>query len=834
MQEYIRRLKRRVIGFFVVAYRWCWRRAWVRPYIRSAEQEYARIHFYFQTHPKARLWARIIGYPLGIFLFFAIFVWIETPGGRELRNIQNQVASEVYSADSVLLGRFFVQDRTEIKYKDIAPAVIDALICTEDARFYQHTGIDYRSLGRVLFKSILQQDESSGGGSTLTQQLAKNLYPRKRYWIFPVLINKLREVRIARKLEDLYTKEELITLYLNTVPFADNVFGIQAAADRFYSKPASELKPDEAALLIGMLKATHSYNPRLFPDRALKRRNVVISQMAKYKRLDPAKAKKLMRLPVELEYNKVSHHQGLAPYFREYVKSELLEWCRNHEKEDGSPYNLYTDGLKIYTTIDSRMQEYAENAVTQQMREIQNTFFEHWGKQKPWKGKEDVLEQAIQRSSRYQQLRELGMTEEEIMKNLQKPVATSIFTWNGVKETKISPIDSIIHHLQYLNAGFLALEPSTGKIKAWVGGIDHDFFQFDHVKTSTKRQVGSIFKPIVYALAIEDGAEPCELVSAERKTYTEVEGKEWTPRNSQNDYDVEYSMKGALAYSVNTVAAKMIEVAGVPNTISFARKLGITSEIPEVPSIALGSSSISLMEMTTAYACFANNGMPTRTYFIQAIHDPDGNVFDDFKPSAPEGPAMSKETAQLMTSMLRTVVLEGTASRLRWKYGVYDDVAGKTGTTQQNADGWFMSITPHLAMGAWVGADDPRIRFRSTELGQGSNTALPITGYFLEQLDRDKKFKKMMAEKFPALPPALQEKLNCDLYELDYDLRTKIENLIYKRDSAIQADPLAPPPPVSFLQMLYERKIRIMKAALAADSIKRLQIDIIEGDDGDH
>ena len=798
------------------------------------ESLYKRIDAHFNSHPVAAKWARWIGYPFAAIVLFMFFIWIETPGGAELKRIQNQVASEVYSADSVLLGRYFVQDRTEIKYEDIAPAVVDALISTEDARFYEHGGVDFRSLGRVLVKSIIQQDESSGGGSTITQQLAKNLYPRRRYWVLSVMINKLREVRIARKLESLYNKQELITLYLNTVPFADNVFGIQAAADRFYSKSASQLKVDEAALLIGMLKATHSYNPRLFPDRAVRRRNVVLSQMVKYDRLSKTEATKFMKLPLKLNYNKVSHHQGLAPYFREYLKSELLEWCRDHEKNDGTQYNLYTDGLKIYTTIDSRLQEYAENAMTQQMKEIQRTFFDHWGKTKPWKGNDDVLDQAIRRSNRYLQMQEAGLSEEEIMKTLQKPVSTSLFTWNGVREAKVSPIDSIIHHLQYLNAGFLALEPSTGKVKAWVGGIDHDFFQFDHVKTSTKRQVGSIFKPIVYAKAIEDGAEPCELVSAERETYTEVEGKEWTPRNSQNDYEVDYSMKGALAYSVNTVAAKMIAMAGVSNTVSLARKMGITSEIPEVPSIALGSSSISLMEMTTAYACFANQGVSTRGYFIDAIYDLNGNVYNNFRTDSVGTRAMSTETAQIVTSMLRTVVLEGTASRLRWKYGVYNDVAGKTGTTQQNADGWFMAITPHLAMGAWVGADDPRIRFRSTELGQGSNTALPITGYFLKQVEKDEKFKKMMADKFPPLPPLLQEKVNCDLYELDYDLRAKIEHLIYQRDSAIMADPFAPPPPVSFLQTLYERKIKIMKAALAADSVRRLQIEIIEGNDSDH
>lgn len=824
MQKVLTQLKRRFQFLYMMGYRRLWRYPLWRPYLLRASSYYQRVHLFLKTHPRTRLIIKIASPPLALFFLFALVAWIETPGNRELRNIQNQVASEVYSADSVLLGRYFLQDRTEVQYNDIAPAVVNALIATEDVRFYNHSGVDFRSLGRVLIKSIIQQDESSGGGSTLTQQLAKNLYPRKRYWILPMLLNKLREVRIARKLENIYSKQELLTLYLNTVPFADNVFGIQAAAERFYSTSARNLTIDQAALLVGMLKATHSYNPRLFPERARIRRNVVLSQMVKYDKLDSLEADSLKGMPVELTYNKISHHQGLAPYFREQLKAELETWCMNNEKDDGSAYNLYTDGLKIYTTLDSKLQEYAEKAMVQQMTEVQKTFFDHWGKDKPWKGKAEVLEQAIQRSTRYQQLLLQGLSEEEIMEELQIPLPMSMFTWEGVKEVTMSPVDSIIHHLKYLNAGFLALDPSSGKVKVWVGGIDHDFFQFDHVKITTKRQVGSIFKPIVFAAAIEEGVEPCELFSAEMLTYIDKAGEKWTPRDSQIDYGVEYSMRGALAYSVNTVAVKLIDIAGVDKVIKMARKMGISSDMPEVPSISLGTTSISLMEMTGAYACFANEGVANTPYFINSIRDLEGKVFDNFKPTQADQPAMAKETAQLLTNMLETVVLEGTASRLRWKYGVYNNLAGKTGTTQSNADGWFMAMTPKLVMGAWVGADDPRIRFRNTELGQGASTALPITAYFMKQVNADKKFRTLSEAKFPAVPAALQKRLQCDLYEMDDMLKYEIEKMIDRRDSTIRADSTKTPPPESFLLVLYKRKMKILKTLQHLDSMKMIEI----------
>ncbi len=789
---------------------------------------FQRIREFYRTHPKTKIWsivAAIIFVPLFIFLLVA---WVEIPSKRELRNIQNQVASEVYSADSVLLGRYYIQDRTEIKFEEIAPVVINALIATEDIRFYDHDGVDYTSLGRVLVKSIFMQDESSGGGSTITQQLAKNLYPRKNYWILSMPMNKMREVITAFRLEGIYSKEQVVTMYLNTIPFADLTFGIEAAAKRFYSTTAKELTVNQAAILIGMLKATTTYNPRLYPARAKTRRNVVLSQMTKYNFLSQEAYDSLKVLPVGLEYNSVSFHQGLAPYFREYVKAELLVWCKTNFKENGDAFNIYTDGLKIFTTIDSRLQAYAEKAVTEQMTIVQKSFFDHWGKEEPWKGRDEVVQDAVRHSPRYAKLKEQGLTEVQIMEVFNTKVPMRLFTWDGDLDTKMSPLDSIKHTLRYLSAGFLAMEPNTGRIRAWVGGIEHDFFQFDHVKISTKRQVGSIFKPIVYAEAIEKGIEPCDLISAGRETYIDDEGEKWTPRNSQNDYEVEYTMPGALAYSVNTVAVKLIVEAGVNNTVALARKMGIVSEFKNVPSVALGSGSISLMEMTTAYSCLANYGVTTKPYFISGIYDLDGKTYTNFKSTEEPERVLSEESAKLVVQMLKTVVHEGTASRLRWKYNVFNDVGGKTGTTQANADGWFMGITPGLVVGTWVGADDPRIHFRSTELGQGSTTALPMFAYFMQQVNLDANFKELSKAEFPKLPNNLQQRLACDLYELDDDLRMKAQQSILQRDSLTRADTTIVPRNDLFLEQLYKRKLKKELWQQKRDSVAIMEVEEIE------
>lgn len=815
----------------------------VEPLLFWIRHKNSRLDLFFKSHPRFRFWviriSLVVGPLFSLLCMLLFVVWIETPGRGELRTLQNQVASEIYSADSVLLGRYFIQDRTEVGYEDIAPAVIDALIATEDNRFYSHGGVDYRSLGRVLVKSIFLQEESAGGGSTITQQLAKNLYPRKKYWVVSMLINKLREVRNAMRLERIYSKKDLLTLYLNTVPFPDNVFGIQQASLRFYAIPAKDLSFDQAATLIGSLKATHTYNPRLFPDRAVSRRNVVFAQMVKDSVLTQVQADSLTDLPLSLQYTLVTHHQGLAPYFREFLKSELLKWCEANAKPDGSKYNLYADGLKIFTTLDSKLQLYAEQAVSMQMESIQKQFSDHWGRDKPWRGREYILDEAIHRSSRYRQLKINGLSDEEILIELEKPIPMKLFTWKGVQEGLISPVDSIIHHLQYLNAGFVVMEPTTGQVKAWVGGIQHDFFQYDHVKTSTKRQVGSIFKPIVFATALEQGVDPCEFISAERQTYIDDENKEWTPRNGQNDYQVKYSMAGALAYSVNTVSVKMIQRAGVENTIALAKKMGIVSDMPKVPSISLGSSSISLLEMATAYACLANEGVTSHPYFITAIRDLDGNTIQNFIPEESGEQVISREATLLTRQMLQGVVNEGTAARIRYRYGVYNDMGGKTGTTQSNADGWFMAITPTLVMGAWVGADDPRIRFRLTSLGQGSNTALPITAYFMQQVNRDKSFEKLAQAKFSTLPEELRKQMDCDLYELSDELMTDIEQTIHKRDSIFNfrnsillTDSLAADtvvvPEETYLEQLYKRKMKINASKAKRDSARLATIILSE------
>lgn len=771
---------------------------------------------YFENNKRARIAGTLVGALMLPSLVLFTVVFSEVPSKKELVRIQNPIASEVYTADSILIGRYFIQDRTQVDFEDISPNIINALVATEDVRFFQHGGVDVRSLGRVFVKTILMQDESSGGGSTITQQLAKNLYPRKEYMAFSMLVNKCREIVIARRLENLYSKNELITLYLNTIPFGDNTYGIQAAANRFFSTTAKEISQQDAAVLVGMLKATHNYNPRLFPENSLERRNIVLSQMRKYDMISQEHGDSLKHLPLGLKFSVAKKETQIAPYFRENLKAELQQWFNKNKKSDGTHYNLSTDGLKIYTTIDSKLQAYAEHAVSKQMAELQKQFFAHWKKEKPWGDNDQVVIDAARRTSRYKQLKQAGLEEEEILNALNKPVTTQLFTWDGPKEAKVSPLDSIRHHLQYLNAGFLAMDPQSGQVKAWVGGINHDFFQYDHVRVATKRQVGSIFKPLVYAAAIEKGISPCEFIPAGQETYIDDEGEEWTPRNSNYDYPVEYSMRGALAYSVNTVSVKLINRAGIDKTIRLARKMGIRSEIPNVPSIALGSSAISLMEMTGAYACFANEGVSNFPFFILSIEDREGNVLRDFKPNVSGRRVMSNETTELVREMMKSVVNEGTASRLRWKYGVYNDLAGKTGTTQANADGWFMAVTPNLVMGSWVGADDPRIRFRHTELGQGANTALPLVANFLSSVNRDKRYTKISKARFPSISTASRRKLGCDLYEINDNLWAQIEKTVYQRDSIINADTLATPPPQTFLQTLYKRKQKVLMASQAA------------------
>lgn len=743
-----------------------------------------RTWFYSLTLPKKILWAAASLFVLGIAAMLMLVLLVlsgalgRLPNKEILLAVQNPVATEVYSADSVLLGKYFIQERSDIRYEDIPRFLEDALIATEDVRFYQHHGVDRRSLLRVLVKSIFFQNESSGGGSTIAQQLAKNLYPRKNYWLLSLPINKIREVIVASRLEDVYDKQALLTLYLNTIPFGDNTYGIEAAAQRFFSVHTRSLLPQQAAVLVGMLKATNAYNPRLFPERSWQRRNVVLAQMKKYSKMPAAMADSLQALPLGLVYNRITHHSGLAPYFREYIRPVLTAWCKDHQKTDGQPYNLYTDGLKVYTTLDTRLQRYAEEAVRSQMSTIQKQFAAHWrGKSKPWSGKPAILHDALVRSGRYQSLKRQGLSEAEIKKNMDTPVTMTRFTWEGEEEVSMSPMDSIRYYLNFLHAGLLAIEPGSGCIRAWVGGIDHHYFQYDHVRETTKRQAGSTFKPIVYAAALEQHVKPCEFISAEKTVYTDQQG--WSPENTEDNYDLKFSMEGALAYSVNTVSVKVLEKAGIANAIALAHDMGVESELPEVPSLALGVADVSVMEMTTAYACFVNDGKRVTPYSIAAITTRDGTVLEQATPPQQAEQVMTPQTAKLMVQMLKRAVNEGTAASIRSRYGIRNDLAGKTGTTQSNADGWFMAMMPNLVIGCWVGADDPRIRFRTTALGQGARTALPIVATLIDRASKDHALAGTMHASFDPLPPALENELSCALYKEDKNI---IERIFGKKE----------------------------------------------------
>lgn len=692
---------------------------------------------------------------LAVFLGF----FGKVPGTEDLKNIQNNLSSQVYSIDGRLLGKYYLYDRTAVRFEELPEHLTNALIATEDARFFEHQGIDYRSLARVMVRTIILQQKESGGGSTLTQQLAKNIYPRKDYGFLSLPVNKFREMIVARRLENAYSKEQIIALYLNTVPFGDHVFGIEAATKRFFNSTAKDLSIENSAVLIGMLKGSYLYNPRIFPERAKERRNVVLYQMHKYGYLNEKELGSLKELPVVLEYTKLDTNEGIATYFREQLRRDLLEWCKNHKKPDGENYDLYTDGLKIYTTINYEMQSMAEKATREHLSQLQAAFEKEWGKGAPWLTDSSLIKSVILRSSVYKKLASQGYSWKQVLDSLRQPRNTELFDWEGEKTATSNPIDSLLYHIKFLHTGFLAMEPHTGAVNAWVGGIDHEYFQYDHVNIRTRRQVGSTFKPIVYASALENGVRPCQFFSSRQVTYSDLE--DWSPSNNDENYGDRYSLKGALAHSVNTVSVKVIEKTGISPVVKLAKALNIESDLPEVPSLALGTAEVSLVELAGAYAAFLNEGKPVKAHYIVKITDREGNVLEEFVPEEFD-PAFSVQTGQMMVDMMRSVVNEGTASRLRWKYGVNNDIAGKTGTTQHNKDGWFVGMLPGLVTVTWVGADDPRVYFKSTSLGQGGSSALPIFASFVKQLNQHNSFVSLTKEKFPELSPAVRSKLDCE------------------------------------------------------------------------
>ena len=722
--------------------------------------------------PKIALGVKALaGLAIAGFLFFVLFFLLiyfgtfgKIPTASDLKEIRNHEASEIYSSDGVLLGKYYVENREIVGIDDISPDIINALIATEDARFFKHNGIDLRAWVRVFFKTILLGDESAGGGSTLSQQLAKNIYHRKRHRFFSIPINKIKEMVVARRLEKVYSKEELINLYLNTVPFGFNMYGVEVAANQLFNTSAKDIETQNAAVIVGMLKGNTYYNPVRNPNNATKRRNTVLSRMGKYGYLDANIVDSLQQLPLVVEYNKEGNNLGMATYFRENLRQDLKGLITAYKKPDGEPYNIHTDGLKIYTTIHSKMQQYAEEAVNEQLKLLQKTFDAHWKSKKPW-GDDVVIEKIMKASGRYKSLKESGASDAEIKEVFDTPIQMTVFALEGEQTKELSPLDSIRYYFSMLNAGFLVMEPETGAIMAWVGGIDHKYFQYDHVKA--RRQVGSTFKPVIYAKALERGIDPCEYVSNQLTTYIDYD--DWTPQNSDGKYGGFYSMEGGIRGSVNSVAVNLIMRADVDSVIDLAHKMGVTSDIPHAPAIALGAVDVSLFDMIKVYGTLANRGVRQDPYYLTRIETSDGEVLAEFyKPIAER--VLETENADIMVEMMQSVVDSGTARRLRFQYGVQGEIAGKTGTTQSHADGWFMGFTPKLVAGAWVGGESPRVRFRSLRLGQGANTALPIWGRFMNKVYKDKTLKKYKYGTFPEPSEQVLERMYCPPYSEELPL----------------------------------------------------------------
>ncbi len=757
-----------------------------------------------------------------VFILISAEVFGPMPTFEELENPESNLAAEVYSEDGVLLGKFYIQNRTWTNYDDISPDLIHALISTEDIRFYKHSGVDVRGLGRVLIKNFLMGQRQAGGGSTLTQQLAKNLFPRDTtsYRFAPVRyvklgITKFKEWTTAAKLERSYTKEEILTMYLNVFDFLYQAVGINSAARIYFNTTPDSLTIEESALLVGMVQNPAFYNPVRRPEETLKRRNVVLSQMVKYGYLPREKYDSLKTLPLELDFNVEGHNEGLATYFREYLRTTMIKfepvrenffsqeqyedalwewnnnplygWCRKNKKPDGTNYNLYKDGLKIYTTINSKMQLYAEKSVREHLGQDLQVVFDRYAKKyrrPPYSDDmsaadvEELLRLTMRRTSRYRSLQSDGVTEDSIIINFNTPVPMRVFSWKGDVDTVMSPLDSIRYYKYFLRSGFMAVEPKSGQVRAYVGGPDFRYFKFDAV-TQQKRQAGSTIKPFLYTLAMQDGYSPCREVPNIPQTFQDNDST-WTPRSSgrREYWGKMVTLRWGLANSENYVSAWLMKRFNPQSVIDVMRKMGIRSYIDPVNSIFLGTSIMSLYELVGAFNTFSNKGVYVQPIFVTRIEDKNGDVISTFKPRVEE--AISEEIAYLMINLLEAVVKEGTGIRLRYKYELMNQIGGKTGTTQNQSDGWFMGITPQLTAGVWTGWEDRSIHFPSLDLGSGSNMALPIFGLFFQKVYADSTlhiYPEMQFEKPVNFNPDI---LDCEQYEsLHKDPARRIDEEIF-------------------------------------------------------
>ena len=678
------------------------------------------------------------------------------PTFDQLENPKNNLATEIISVDSVVIGRYFFENRTSAAQEEIPANFINALIAAEDIRFREHSGIDARALLRAVYGVVYGKGQS-GGASTITQQLAKMLFTKDPASGIDRVKQKLKEWVISAKLERRYTKDEILVMYLNRYDWVNNAVGIKSASRVYFNKSPINLNIQESAMLVGMLKNSALYNPNRRLELTEKRRNIVLSQMKKYSFISDTLYDSLVKQPIILDFKKASHNEGLAPYFREYLRDKMKSWCSTKIKSDGSRYNLYTDGLKIYTTIDSRLQKFAEEAVTTHLSALQEDFYNHWEGYTNAPFPKDfepeqidaIIDQAMKRSVRYKRLKSQGKKTDEIRKIFDQNTAMQLFSWNGKIDTILSPRDSLVYSKFFLHSGLMSMEPSTGFVKAYVGGINYENFQYDHV-TSGKRQVGSTFKPFLYSLAIQEGYSPCYQVPNVPVVFDKYKWKlekDWSPKNS-GDEELEgltLTLKYGLANSINSVTAYIMKQFGPHAVVDLARKIGIKSKILAVPSLCLGTFDLSVYEMVGAYSTFSNKGVWLEPIFVTKIEDKNGVVLERFIPKSNE--AMSEKTADVMVRLLQGVVdgvysptankRSGTGVRLKYRYGFKNEIGGKTGTTQNQSDGWFMGITPNLVTGVWTGCEDRSVHFRDITNGQGANMALPIFAEYMQRVYAD-------------------------------------------------------------------------------------------------
>ena len=725
-------------------------------------------------------------FALGLASIILIF-WLITKGALgylppldELQNPKNKFATEVISSDMQLLGRYYRQEnRVGVNYEDISPNMINALIATEDARYYSHTGIDFKSLLRAIIKM-----GKAGGGSTITQQLAKQLWSPRANNIFERALQKPIEWVIATKLERLYSKEEILTMYLNQFDFLYNAVGIKSAAQVYFSTTPDQLTIEEAAMLVGMCKNPSMYNPRRRPERALNRRNTVLDQMCKYGYLSNQECDSLQALPVDIKYQSVDHKQGLAPYFREYLrqvltakepkKSNYSEWnahqydidmrlwrenplygfCNKNHKPDGTPYDLYHDGLRIYTTIDSRMQKYAEEAVSEHMQDLQKSFFREKRRKSyaPFSmdlTNEDIdgiMNRSMRQTDRYRGLKKQGMNENDIRKVFNTPVAMRVFSYDGLIDTTMTPMDSIRWNKHFLRCGFMSMDAHSGAVKAYVGGPNFAHFQYDMVTTG-RRQVGSTIKPYLFTLAMDEGMWPCDSTVNDSITLIDGNGVAWTPRDDHHANQGEMvTLNWGLEKSSNWITAYLMSLFTPEQLVRMMRSFGIEGPLEPVVSLCLGPCEVSVQEMVDAYTTFPNKGIRVEPMYVTRIEDNNGNVLATFVPKTHE--IINETTSYKMIYMLRNVMDHGTGVRARFRYGLKAPMGGKTGTSQNHSDGWFVGFTPSLVSGVWVGGEDRSIHFDNMSAGQGANMALPIWAIYMQKVYADEELGYSVEEQF--------------------------------------------------------------------------------------